>query len=224
MKKFKKALVLFLCAVLLVAGSVMGTLAYLTSQDTVVNTFTVGNVQIKLDEADVKTDGTYVSNHENRVDGNEYHLLPGHTYIKDPTVTVLANSEECYVRMKVQVTNLSSLKDAIPKVNNTGFYGADDVFLLQNLVGGWDSDLWVYEGFTPNGDNGTYEFRYFTKLPKAANDTVLDDLFETITVPGSIDNDHLAHLKDVTITVTAEAIQADGFADADAAWTAFNAA
>ena len=56
MKKAKKALALVLCAVLLVAGSVMGTMAYLTSKDEVVNTFTVGKVGITLDEEDVDDD------------------------------------------------------------------------------------------------------------------------------------------------------------------------
>ena len=51
MKTKSKALLLTLCAVLLVAASVMGTMAYLTSTDKVENTFTVGNVKITLDEA-----------------------------------------------------------------------------------------------------------------------------------------------------------------------------
>ena len=59
MKKVK-VLLLSLCAVLLVAASVLGTLAYLTSQDTVVNTFTVGKVKTTLDEADVHPDGTAI--------------------------------------------------------------------------------------------------------------------------------------------------------------------
>ena len=42
MKTKRKALLLSLCAVLLVAVSVMGTIAYLTSTDNVANTFTVG--------------------------------------------------------------------------------------------------------------------------------------------------------------------------------------
>ena len=46
MKKTKKALLLSLCAVMLVTASVLGTMAYLTSTDEVVNTFTVGNVAI----------------------------------------------------------------------------------------------------------------------------------------------------------------------------------
>ena len=58
MKKTKKVLILGLCAVLLVAASVLGTMAYLTDTKSVTNTFTVGNVAITLDEAKVKTDGT----------------------------------------------------------------------------------------------------------------------------------------------------------------------
>ena len=43
-KKAKKVVALLLCAVLLVVGSVTGTMAYLTANDTVTNTFTVGKV------------------------------------------------------------------------------------------------------------------------------------------------------------------------------------
>ena len=46
-----KALLMACCAVLLVFASVIGTLAYLTdTTEKVTNTFTVGNVAIKLDE------------------------------------------------------------------------------------------------------------------------------------------------------------------------------
>ena len=60
MKKTSKALLLTICAVLLVAASVMGTMAYLTSTDKVQNTFTVGKVAIKLDEAKVDANGKAV--------------------------------------------------------------------------------------------------------------------------------------------------------------------
>ena len=61
MKKKTKALMLVLCAVLLVTASVLGTMAYLTSTEKVVNTFTVGKVAITLDEAKVNADGTAVT-------------------------------------------------------------------------------------------------------------------------------------------------------------------
>ena len=110
MKTKSKILLLTLCAVALVAASVLGTLAYLTSTDEVQNTFTVGQVKITLDEAQVNsdgkpinTDGTVVTNlaDAERVKANSYKLLPGHEYTKDPTVTVLAGSESSYIKMTV---------------------------------------------------------------------------------------------------------------------------
>ena len=102
MRTKTKALALALCAVLLVVTTVFVTMAFLTSKDSVKNTFTVGKVTITLDEADVKSDGTYVSNKEARVDTNEYKLIPGHTYIKDPTIHVADDSEECWLFVKVE--------------------------------------------------------------------------------------------------------------------------
>ena len=108
MKTRSKALLLSLCAVLLVAATIFGTMAYLTSSDKVENTFTVGNVKIKLDEAKVNTDGTPVEGVD-RVHENSYKLLPGHTYTKDPTVTVEKGSESAYVRMKVTFNNAANI-------------------------------------------------------------------------------------------------------------------
>ena len=96
MKTKSKALLLTLCAVLLVAASVLGTMAYLTSTDTVTNTFTVGKVEITLDETDV------TNPNGPRVKANSYKLMPGTTYTKDPTVTVKGGSEACYLFVKVE--------------------------------------------------------------------------------------------------------------------------
>ena len=231
MKSKHKALLLSMCAVLLVAVSIFGTLAYLTDKDTVTNTFTVGSVGLKLDEADVKTDGSYETNHDSRVQENEYHLLPGHTYYKDPTVTVDAGSEDAYVRMIVTVENIDQLKAALPNEGATAkYYGTDGTFLLQMLCVDengtctWDANTWKMQGYTQSADgkNGVYEFRYKEIVAKSEDNTVLPDLFTHITVPGEIDNTHLAYLKDVKIVVNAHAIQADGFEnDEVGAWTAF---
>lgn len=107
MRTKTKALVTALCAVLLVVASVLGTMAYLTSQDTVKNTFTVGNVKITLDEKDVDKDQNTADNvtlptGEVRDKANKYHLIPGNTYVKDPTVHVDANSESCWLFVKLQ--------------------------------------------------------------------------------------------------------------------------
>ena len=212
MKTKSKALLLALCAVLLVAASVLGTLAYLTFTDTVENTFSVGSVSIKLDEAQVNKDGTYVNGHETRVKANEYHLLPGHTYYKDPTVTVLKGSEESYIRMLVTINEQDDL-DAIFAPT-----GAD----MTSIFGNVSSDWMLVKETVNNDDSRTYEFRYKETVAAPNADVVLDDLFETITVPGTITAKQLATIQDLQITIVANAIQADGFANADAAWDAFN--
>lgn len=231
MKSKHKALLLSMCAVLLAAVSFFGTLAYLTDKDTVTNTFTVGSVGLKLDEAEVNPDGTYKTDHDKRVQQNAYHLLPGHTYCKDPTVTVEAGSEDAYVRMIVTVENIDQLKLALPNSGATAkYYGTDGTFLLQMLCVDengtctWDANTWKMQDYTQSADGkkGVYEFRYKEIVAESDEATVLPDLFTHITVPGEIDNTHLAYLKDVKIVVAAHAIQADGFENDEAgAWTAF---
>ena len=156
---------------------------------------------------------------ETRVKANEYKLLPGHSYIKDPVVTVKADSEDAYVRALVTVSDVDKLAQAF----GTGYVADDGVFLLQNLVTGWSNDVWEYVGY----ENGTYEFRYTKIVESATADQKLPALFKTIEIPGSIDNDNIALLKGVTVTVVAQAIQADGFETAAdpvaAAWAAFSA-
>ena len=214
MKTRSKALLLALCAVVLVVATVFGTMAYLTSTDEVVNTFTVGNVAITLDEAKANTDGSLVANAD-RVKANKYKLLPGHTYNKDPMVTVLSGSEPSYVKMTVTFSKASEL-DAIFAPT-----GAD----LTSIFKGYDSANWIYKDNTKNAnaDTRTYEFWYKEAVGAPTGDVALDALFDSITVPGTITNEQLATIKGMTITVNAYAIQADGFANAEAAWDAFNA-
>ena len=213
MKTRSKALLLTLCAVLLVAASVLGTMAYLTSTDDVKNTFTVGQVKIKLDEAKVSTDGTAVTPAE-RVKENNYKLLPGHTYTKDPTVTVLKDSELSYVKMTVTFSNASQLDAIFAPTGAT----------LTSIFNGYDATTWIYKGNTKDADANTrtYEFWYKEAVGAPNADVALDALFDSITVPGFITGDQLKTIEGMTITVNAYAIQADGFANAEAAWDAFN--
>ena len=214
MKTKSKALLLTLCAVLLVTASVLGTMAYLTSQDTVTNTFSVGSVAIKLDEAKANTDGTLVEDAD-RVKANSYKLLPGHTYNKDPMVTVLKGSEDSYIKMTVTFSKASEL-DAIFAPT-----GAD----LTRIFNGYNSANWIYKGNTKDETENTrtYEFWYKETVGAPTADVALDALFDSITVPGTITNEQLATIEGMTITVNAYAIQADGFANAKAAWAAFGA-
>lgn len=106
----KKTLTVVIALVLVVVMSVAGTVAYLTSQDAVTNTFTVGKVQITLDEAKVDVYGKAVTPEE-RVDANSYKLIPGHTYTKDPIVHVGADSENCWLFVEVE-NGLSGIEDS----------------------------------------------------------------------------------------------------------------
>lgn len=212
MKTKRKALLLTFCAVLLVVASVLGTIAYLTANDTVTNTFTVGRVAINLDEAKVTEDGKAVTLAE-RVKENRYKLLPGHTYTKDPTVTVLKGSESSYIKMTVTFTKAKEL-DAIFAPN-----GAE----LTSIFKGYDSTNWIAKGNTKNtADNTrTYEFWYKDAVGAPTADVALDALFDSITVPNDITGEQLATIQGMKITVNAYAIQADGFETAAKAWDAF---
>ena len=215
MNKMKKFAMIAVCAMLLVCVTIGATVAYLTSNDTVTNTFTVGNVAIKLDEAKVGTDGKALTGDEaERVKENSYKLLPGHTYDKDPMVTVLAGSEPSYIKMTVTFSKASAL-DAIFAPT-----GAD----LTSIFHGYDADNWIAKGNTKDAtaDTRTYEFWYKKTVDAPNGDVALDALFDSITVPGEITGEQLATIQGMTITVNAYAIQADGFANADAAWEAYN--
>ena len=99
----KKSIAIVLALVLLVCCAVGGVLAWLTATTgPVVNTFTVGNVDITLVETDaeVKNDGSAEK---------EFKMVPGQTIVKDPKVTVVGGSEACWLFVKVEKSdNLES--------------------------------------------------------------------------------------------------------------------
>lgn len=234
-----KALLMSLCAVLLVAASVLGTMAYLTDSKDVKNTFTVGNVAIKLDEAKVDKDGNPVA----RVTENEYKLLPGHTYVKDPTVTVLAPSVESYVRMKVTFNKASQIIAMCtdPEFAEDGPTGVENAFPLIRMVKFVEANAAKWDGIIPDNmvdtedmladakyfdaknDTLTYYFYYTETVAAIDADVKLATLFDSIKVPEWATGDQLKALQGFEINVVAEAIQADGFENADDAWAAFAA-
>ncbi len=158
MKTKTKALALALCAVLLVVTTVFVTMAYLTSKDSVTNTFTVGKVTITLDEAKVTADGEKVQGAD-RVKENKYHLIPGHFYVKDPTIHVANGSEECWLFVKVE----NGLANAEAK-------GATSI-ASQMANKGWTKV------------EGTDVYAYATKQAAGANVIV----FDSFTIAGTTD-------------------------------------
>lgn len=85
----KKIFVSAVAVALVLCCVIGGTLAWLTDKtDSVVNTFTVGKVDIELTESldlDLK-------------------MVPGRTITKDPKVTVKADSEDCWLFVQVDAS------------------------------------------------------------------------------------------------------------------------
>ena len=96
----KKKLTLVVTCIVLVAAMVIGgTLAYFTDTKTAENTFTVGDVKIKLDEAVPGEDGKRTE------EGVTYtNITPGIAYGKDPIVTNTGDND-AYVRLIVTIEN-----------------------------------------------------------------------------------------------------------------------
>ena len=87
MKKTVIAIVLTIAACLCVFGTTFAWLMDSTGE--VVNTFTVGDVDIELTESE----------------NLDLKLVPGKTITKDPKVTVVAESEHCWVFVKIEKAN-----------------------------------------------------------------------------------------------------------------------
>ncbi len=196
MKTRTKALLLTLCAALLVCATVLATMAFLTATDSVKNTFTVGNVAITLDEAKVTDAGSVIPN-ESRVDENTYRLIPGHTYTKDPTITVATESEDCYLFVKVE--------NAIANALISSDTATEKTIATQMTENGW---IPLTEGSNI----------YYQAAAKEAGKTAV--VFNDFTV--SSDATDLSAYDGKTIIVTAYAVQADGFTSAADAWAAAN--
>lgn len=205
-KKNRRALrrtLLSLSMMLVVAfAAIGGTIAWLTAETGVVtNTFTVGNVKITLDEAKVNPYGKPVNASDEvvtlenapRQTENTYKLLPGHTYTKDPTIHVAADSEECWVFVKVE-NEISDIED----INAT---------IVAEMTA---NDTWKLV----KGETNVYAYK--EKVSAGANVVVFSDF-------KLAENADVASYAGKTIKITGYAIQADGIADAATGWEKLSA-
>lgn len=160
----KRTVALLLVLMLVFGAAVGGTVAWLTSDDSVTNTFTYGDVEITLDEADVDENGDAIVDAD-RVKANVYHLLPGGEYDKDPTVHVAANSEDSliYVVVENQIAAIEGDPTIADQMAANGWVNIDgtDVWYFETAEGanegvtvgadgsvGKDTNLIVFESFT----------------------------------------------------------------------------
>lgn len=200
MKTRSKALLLILCAMLLLIASALGTVAYLTVQDTVKNTFSVGKVDATLIEGSAGKRSMRARSTGAPVDENDHILMPGHTYTKDYTIHVDAVSEDSYIFVKVE--NGIASYEAASSAEEGGYRTIAD----QITANGWtalESAADVY-------------YREYTKSSTGSDFAV----FNTFKIADNANDAESWGSCDAQVAVTAYAVQKDGFDTASAAWMA----
>lgn len=222
MKKTKVLLTLA-CAILLVAASVMGTLAWLTDASAVKNTFTVGNIHFDeddglhgLDEAKVNLNGEPVNNQGTvvekdeapRVVENTYKLVPGHEYTKDPIIHVAAGSEDCYLFVKV-TNEIADIEDkSTTDDKKTIAEQMDELGWKQVEDDNGNPIPGVY--MLKESDNGEWIKKVVTTTATANTDVTVFNYFKLA------DDANVSGYEGKSIKVIAYAVQVDGFEDASA--------
>jgi len=190
MKTFKKALLMSVCAVALVVASIMGTMAYLQAETDPI-TNTMTVGKVAITLDEAKVTTDGVAVVDaDRVTQDAYKLLPGQTYTKDPKVHVAAGSENCYLFVEV-VNEIAAIEKS----------GATTI-----------AEQMAAKGWTKIGDTNVY---YHGTVAEAGNDV---PVFDSFTISENVDD--LQPYDGKTITVKAYAVQAEGFATAEAAWNA----
>ena len=177
-----KTFVAMLALVLVIGCAVGGTVAWLTAQTgPVVNTFTYGDIDIELTET--------------KPENQQAKIIPGMDIEKDPKVTVKANSEACWLFVKVE--------EAGTFVDDKVTYSiADDWTALPGQSGVYYREVGAVTadtGFSILKDN----------VVKVSDTLTKEDIKDITTKP--------------TLTFTAYAVQKDGIADAATAWAKVNA-
>lgn len=178
-----KTLVALLSLVLLLGCSLSGTLAWLADKtDPVTNTFTVGDVNIELDETT----------------GTEYKIVPGVNIAKDPKVTVKANSEACWLFVKIEES--ANWPDELTYTIATGWTK------LTGVTGVYYRE--VDAETAKNGDDWQV---------LAGDNTYPDGV---VTVSDTLTKSELQELasNNPTLTFTAYAVQQEGVGTAEEAW------
>ena len=179
----KKMIIVIAAAVLLFTCVIGGTFAWLVDKTaTVTNVFTVGDINIELTESanlDLK-------------------MMPGKTIAKDAQVIVKANSEACWLFVKVE------------KENDV------DAYITYAIDAGWTA--------LTDGTDGIY-YRQVAAANTPQHFFVLKD--QQVVVKETVTKADLeavaADASRIQLNFTAYAIQQEGVTTAADAWTKINA-
>lgn len=179
----KKIISLCLVAALAVVAIAGTSLAYFTDKDAKTNTFTLGNVDIELNEENWAAPTAAV---------------PDVEYAKDPVVTNIGEND-AWIRVDVTLSDAAAFTAAAEKHNITD---------LATIFAGHDEEKWTLAG-TPVYDDeaNTLTYSYYYNTVLAVGEST-EALFTSVTIPAEFDNDDMKEIgADFTIDVTAHAIQ-----------------
>ncbi len=196
-KSNSKVVLIILCVAVLVFGAVGGTLAWLIAESNeVVNTFTYGDINIKLEESVSDNDP------DNNPNTNTYVMMPGHKLAKDPEVTVLKGSEDSYLFVKL--------------TKSANF----DTFLTYTVADGWNKldiqgatnyEVWYREVSKLDASGAENDDQAFRVLAGVAGDAELENGYVTVKdTVGKADIDGLKTSGELpTLSIKAYAVQRD---------------
>lgn len=194
MKKFRelsgKLVVAMLAVTLLIGCAIGGTVAWLTAKtEAVVNTFTYGDINITLSETT----------------GNDYKIIPGVNITKDPKVTVKANSEDCWLFVKVEEANWPTFMEANGTTKKVSYAIATGWTALPGQNG-----VYYREVNAPTADTSIYilagDATYSQGVVKVSENLTKTEV-NSITAGTQ-----------PRLTFTAYAVQKDGIDTVEAAW------
>lgn len=251
----KKITAICLCVALLAVAIVGATLAYFTDTKSATNTFTVGNVKIKLLESSLhrenagvangatstselwsnvakegsgntskyKAGDTFYTDAQIEANAAQYkcenvQLIPGRSYHKMPYVKNVGNND-AYIRIRVMIP-----ADLDTAVLNSSMY-------TTTAINNKEFTMAYDNSGSVERDGVKYNVYTFTRIdPLAPNEMTYWNVWGTIHMDAGVTSAQSEALFGANgrypngvfpVLVEADAIQAEGFADAAAAWAAF---
>ena len=213
--KIMKPLLFTTAAIMLVVATMFATMAYMTSSAAVSNVFTVGNVKLHMYESSVDKDGNVLAgvgeNGMKPADTNSYHLVPGATYTKDPTIYVDGGSDKSYlfVRLRndlksIELTGDPTHPTILQQLQKNGWLeieraasNVDAVFVYVGNVDGYVPGMTADEFFNAGLQVSTVG---------GGTDREQYDVFGSFTLKEKIDN--LSIFGGARVAIVAYAIQA----------------
>lgn len=251
----KRFVAILLCVTLVALAAIGATFAYLTSTDSVTNTFTVGNVKIDLIESRLhrenagipngetsdselwsnvnkegtgntskyKAGDTFYTDAQIEADAAAYKcenvkLLPGESYHKMPYVKNIG-TEDAYIRIRVMIP-----ADLDTAILNSSMY-TSTAMNNKEFTMAYDNSGAVERGGVK------YNVYTFTRIdPLAPGEMTYWNVWGTIHMDTTVTSAQSEALFGENgpypngvfpVLVEADAIQAEGFANAAAAWAAF---